>query len=186
MRLEPLLPTNLSPEQRALNQEMTESSHKHLHGFKIEREDGAQLGPLAAILHFPQFGSAAWGMFTALAKNTTLPKNVHEVAILVTGARFHARYELYAHERVAVLSGLSSSKISTIIAGQRPADLSEEEGVAYDVAFVLSSGGQLSDTTYQASLKSFGDQGTAELFYLIGNYCMISVLLNGYDVPVPE
>ncbi len=38
----------------------------------------------------------------------------------------------------------------------------------------------------QAAIKVFGDQGTAELFYLIGCYGMISVLLNGYDVPVPE
>ena len=186
MRLEPLSPTNLSPEQSALNEKMLDGVHKHLHGFKSQREDGALIGPFPAMLHFPQFGAAAWGVITALAENTTLPKAAHEVAILVTGARFHSRYELYSHERVAAQSGLTPSKIATITAGQRPSDLSEEEAVAYDVAAVLAGGGQLGDTTYQAAIKVFGDQGTAELFYLIGCYGMISVLLNGYDVPVPE
>ncbi len=31
----------------------------------------------------------------------------------------------------------------------------------------------------------FGQHGANELFYLIGLYCAVSVLLNGYDVPVP-
>ncbi len=185
MRLKPLAFAELSPEQRPLHQEMVEGVHTHLSGFQNKLENGALIGPFPAMLHFPQFGRASWDMFAALSRHTTLPKNAHEIAILVTGARFHSRYELYAHERVAAQAGLSPSKIATISAGQRPPDLTAEEAVAYDVAAVLSGGGQLSDTAYQAALDAFGADGTAELFYLIGCYCMISVLLNGYDVPVP-
>ena len=186
MRLEPIAPGKMSKEQKALNEKMVEGVRKNLHGFKSEREDGALIGPFPAMLHFPQFGAPAWDVFTALSKNSTLPKKAHEVAILVVGARLHSRYELYSHERVADGAGLSAAKIGTISAGQRPADLSDEEAIAYDVAARLSSGGQLGDTLYRAAVKAFGDAGTAELFYLIGCYCMISVLLNGYDVPVPE
>lgn len=186
MRLPPLAPDQLTPEQQSLNKIMTEGVHKHLHGFKSEEPSGALIGPFPAMLHFPQFGAPAWSLFTALSEHTTLPKAAHEVAILVTGARLHSRYELYAHERVAAATGLSPAKIATIASGQRPADLTEEEAVAYDVAAILSHGGQLGDTAYQAAIAAFGDTGTAELFYLIGCYAMISVLLNGYDVPVPE
>ncbi|MGI4853692.1 MAG: carboxymuconolactone decarboxylase family protein [Janthinobacterium lividum] len=186
MRLEPIAPADLSAEQRPLNDSMQAGVAKHLHGFIAKREDGALIGPFPAMLHFPQFGTAAWSVFTALSQNSTLPKTAHEVAILVTGARLNSRYELYSHERVAKLAGLSESKIATITAGQRPADLSAEEGIAYDVAACLSNGGQLHDTTYKAATDAFGKDGTAELFYLIGCYCMISVLLNAYDVPLPE
>ncbi len=186
MRLEPLSMDQLTPEQEALNTAMVASVQKHLHGFVSQRPDGALIGPFPAMLHFPQFGKAAWSMFTALSEHSTLPKAAHEVAILVTGARLHSRYELYAHERVAAGAGLSEAKIATIASGQRPMDLSEEEGIAYDVAAVLSAGGQLGDTAYRAAVRAFGDAGTAELLYLIGCYSMISVLLNGYDVPVPE
>ena len=186
MRLEPIPPSSMAPERRQLYQEMVDGVRRHLHGFQSEREDGALIGPFPAMLHFPQFGRAAWSVFTALSENTTLPKNAHEVAILVTGARFHSRYELYSHERVAAQAGLSALQIAAISAGQRPADLTEEEQVAYDVAAVLSGGGQLGDTAYQASVDLFGENGTAELFYLVGCYSMISILLNGYDVAVPE
>ena len=186
MRLEPIAPSDLSPEQRTLHDQLTEGIKQHLHGFLSARPDGALIGPFPAMLHFPQFGAPAWSIFTALAEHSTLPRPAHEVAILVTGARLHSRYELYSHERVAASAGLSQAKIATITAGQRPPDLTDEEGVAFDVASVLSIGGQLGETLYRASIKAFGEAGTAELFYLIGCYQMISTLLNGYDVPVPE
>jgi len=57
--------------------------------------------------------------------------------------------------------------------------------VAYDVASVLGRGGQLPESTYRDALRLFGEQGTAELTYLIGGYCLVSVLLNAYDISVP-
>ena len=107
MRLRPLAPEDLSAEQKPLQEKMTKGVHKFLHGFITEREDGALVGPFPAMLHFPQFGKPVWEVFTALAEHSTLPKPAHEVAILVTGAKLHSRYELYSHERVAVGAGLS-------------------------------------------------------------------------------
>jgi len=185
MRLKPLRPDDLSQEQLPLYESMKAGVEAHLKGFISKRTDGALIGPFNPMLHFPQFGSAAWNYTTALIENSTLPKPAHEVAILVTGARFHSRYEIYAHEHVAEHAGLSSSKIATIVAGERPADLTKEEGLAYDVASVLSRGGQLPESTYQEALRLFGEQGTAELVYLIGGYCLVSVLLNAYDISVP-
>ena len=35
-------------------------------------------------------------------------------------------------------------------------------------------------------MEQFGEHGAAELSYLIGLYCMVSVTLNTFDVPIPE
>jgi 4-carboxymuconolactone decarboxylase len=185
MRLSPIPPENLSSEQRPLFDRIQAGIESHFKGFISKRADGALIGPFNAMLHFPQFGTANWNYITALLEHSTLPKSAHEVAILVVGARYSSRYELYAHEHVASRSSLSDAKIATIVAGERPIDLSLEEGVAYDVASKLARGGQLPEATYQAALNAFGDQGTAELVYLIGGYCLTSVLLNAYDVSVP-
>ena len=185
MRLPPIAPSDLSEYQRPLYESIKANLDAHMHGFVSARADGALIGPFAPMLHFPHYGAAAWGVNTALGENSTLPKGAHEVAIFVTGTRFSARYEIYAHEKVAAGVGLSASAIAIIVAGQRPADLSTEEGVAYDVAAVLTRGGQLPASTYQQALAAFGAQGTAELIYLVGFYCLISVLLNGYDMSVP-
>ena len=185
MRLDPIDPTKLSAEQRPLHESIKANLAAHMHSFVSARADGALIGPFTSMLHFPQYGAAVWGVNTALGKNSTLPKGAHEVAILVTGARFGSRYELYAHEKVAAGAGLSAAVIATIAAGQRPADLSSEEAVAYDVAAALTRGGPLPESTYQVALAAFGEKGTAELIYLVGFYCLISVLLNGYDMSVP-
>lgn len=185
MRLPPISPNELLPEQRPLFDQIKADTDAHMHGFTKARNDGALVGPFNPMIHFPQFGSAAFNMNVALSEHSTLPKTSHEVAILVTGARFAARYELYAHEAVGSQAGLSSSKIATIVAGQRPVDLTEEEAAAYDVASVLTRGGQLPESTYRRALDLFKETGVAELMYLIGFYCLISVLLNGYDADVP-
>ena len=184
-RLAPLPPSTLSAEQRALHEQLKDGIRKNLHGFQSERSDGALIGPFPAMVHFPKLGAAAWSVFTALSEVTTLPKTAHEVAILAVGARFNSRYELYSHEIVAKSKGLAEDKVATIAAGQRPANLSKDEGIAYDVAACLSSGHQLPEFLYQAARKSFGKDGSAELFYLIGCYQLISTLLNAYDVSVP-
>ncbi len=185
MRLAPLPPTTLSPDLQPFYRDMVEVIGVHLKGFVSKRADGALVGPFNPMLHFPQFGKPAWDYTKALIDNSTVPKPAHEVAILVTGARFGSRYELYAHEHVGESAGLSQSKVSTIVAGERPHDLTEQEAVAYDLAAALCRGGALPEATYQAALAAFGDAGTAELVYLVGGYCLVSVMLNAYDVSVP-
>ncbi|MBE7220324.1 MAG: 4-carboxymuconolactone decarboxylase, partial [Caulobacteraceae bacterium] len=32
---------------------------------------------------------------------------------------------------------------------------------------------------------AFGEEQTAELVYLVGGYCLVSVILNAFDVSVP-
>jgi len=121
-----------------------------------------------------------------MAFNPSVPAAIREIAILVTGAHFKAPYEIYAHDIVAKRKGLSDEKIAAIVAGRRPADLTTEEAVAYDFATGLVLGGVLAEQTYRAAVEQFGTQGAAELSYLIGYYCMVSVTLNTFDVPVPE
>ena len=185
MRLKPIAPSDLTEEQRPLFEQIQAQTQAHMHGFVKARKDGALVGPFNPMVHFPKFGAAAWSVNVALSENSSLPKPVHELVILVTGARFSSRYEIYAHEAVAEQAGLSPSKIASLAVGGRPNDLTEDESLAFDVASVLTRGAQLPTSTYQAAVGAFGEQGAAEMIYLIGFYCLISVLLNGYDADVP-
>ena len=186
MRLRPISPSDLNREQRPLYEDMRAGIEDSFNAFQAANESGALIGPWNAWLHYPKYGAPAWALVKALSLSPTLPKPIREVAILVAGAKFRAAYEIYAHVRVAERGGLSDDKLATIVAGQRPADLSREEAIAYDVASALVSGGVLPALTYERSVRTFGDQGTAELISLVGLYCMVAVLLNGFDVPVPE
>jgi 4-carboxymuconolactone decarboxylase len=123
MRLAPIAPRDLSPQQLALHNAMKASIEKHLGGFIWQRADGALIGPFNPLLHFPQFGEPMLELFRTMSEYSTLPKHAHEVSILVPGARFNSQYELYSHEFVAARIGLSPEKIATIVAGERPGRL---------------------------------------------------------------
>src|SRR6478672_2418050 len=115
MRLTPIVPADLTPEQRPLYDDMREGIAKSFKGFVAIRDDGALLGPWNPWLHEPSFGKASWDLVSALADKPSLPKSVREVAILVTGAHFKAAYELYAHVLVGEQRGLSDEKLATIV-----------------------------------------------------------------------
>ena len=186
MRLPPIPPSDLTPEQRVLYDDMRRGIEANFKGFRAIASTGELIGPWNPWLHFPKFGGPMWELVKALASSPILPKTVREVAILVTGAHFRSAYEIYAHVLVAEARRLPDDKIATIVAGQRPSDLSREEAVAYDVAAALVSGRLLPELTYRQAVALFGENGTAELINLIGLYCAVSVTLNGFDVPVPD
>jgi len=186
MRLPLISPSNLTPEQQVLYDDMRKGIETSFKGFTSIREDGALMGPWNPWLHEPAYGKPVWELVKALSANPSLPPAVREVAILVTGAHFRSAYELYAHVIVAENRGLSDEKLATIVAGQRPVDLTREEAVAYDVASALVSGGVLPDLTYRSAVATFGAHEAAELMQLVGLYCMVSVTLNAFDVPVPD
>ena len=186
MRLPLLSSSAMSPQQRSLYEDMRKGIETNFKGFTAIDEAGKLIGPWNPWIRFPKFGGPVWELVKALSTSPKLPRPVREIAILVTGAKFHSAYEIYAHVLVAELRGLSDDKIATIVAGQRPNGLTGEEVVAYDLASALVSGGVLPELSYRQSIAAFGEEGTGEFINLVGLYCMVSVTLNGFDVPVPD
>jgi 4-carboxymuconolactone decarboxylase len=186
MRLPLIAPTDLTLEQRPIYEDMRAGIEQYFQGFQSVADNGALMGPFNPWLHEPKFGKQIWELLKAVSFSPSLPRPVREVAILVTGAKFRAAYEIYAHVLIAERRGLSDDKIATIVAGQRPPDLARDEAIAYDVAWALVDHGALPELIYQQAVQAFGEHGAAELIYLVGVYCLVSVTLNGFDVPVPE
>jgi len=185
MRLPPILPDALSPELREVHDGIAGLVSQKQSQIVILNEQGALIGPFPAMLHFPQFGVPALLFQRALAAEARLPKTVREVAILTVGAAYSARYEIYAHEITAAQVGLSPSQVATLAAGGRPADLSDEEAIAHDIARALVSGRILPASPYDRATQLLGRDGVGELVFLIGGYCLIAMVLNCFDVPVP-
>lgn len=186
MRLPLLPPAQLSAAQKPLYEDMSQGIKANFNTFKVIDEAGALMGPWNPWLRFPKFGAPVWALVKAMSEAPILSRTVREVTILVTGAHFDSAYELYAHVAPAEAKGLSDDKIAVIVGGSRPADLTHSEGVAYDVTHALLNGGVLPELLYRRAVETFGEEGAAELIYLVALYCHVSVILNGFNVPVPE
>ena len=185
MRLPLLPPATLSAEQKTLYDDMVAVIETNFGELVARRTDGALIGPFNGWLHFPKFGRPAWAFNKALWEHSVLDAAIHQLVILVTAAKFGARYEIYGHEYFARRVGLAEDKIATIVAGQRPSDLTREEGIAYDMAAALNRGASLPESTYRAALAAFGEEGLAEVVFLVGCFSMVAVTLNAFDASVP-
>jgi 4-carboxymuconolactone decarboxylase len=186
MRLPLIPPAELTPDQKPLYDEMRKGIASNFNAFKVEREDGALMGPWNPWLHEPRIGKAIWDLTLAMTAEASLPDNIRQIAILVVGARFDAAYEMYAHIAVAEREGMSAERLATLVSDIKPVDFTPEESVAYDFSYALIRGGVLPEPIYSLAVKTFGQHGTNELIYLVGLYAMVSTTLNGFNVPVPE
>lgn len=184
MRLPLLNPSELDGDQTAVYRSVREVADNAFH-FRFKLEGGQLIGPWNAMLHFPQFGAAAWAMTRTLYDHARLQKPVAQICVPVTGSHMKARYQVFDHERPAADAGVPAATIATIAAGQRPAGLTVEEGIAFDVANALNQGGPIAEPTYPAGEAAFGRDGMAEIIFLVGTFHLIAVILNGYDVLVP-
>lgn len=186
MRLPLIAPADLTPEQKPLYDDMRKGIASNFNAFKVEAENGALMGPWNPWLHEPGIGKAIWDLTLAMTANASLPDPVRQVVILVVGARYDAAYEIYAHIAVAEREGMRAERLATMMADLKPTDLDAQESIAFDVAYALSRGGVLPEPLYRLAIATFGQHGTNELIYLVGLYALVSVTLNGFNVPVPE
>ena len=186
MRIVPLAPETLNTELRFVHNEIANLVGHSQSQVTMINANGALLGPFAPMLHFPQFGIPALSFLRTLDTKATLPKNVREVAILTVGGAYGAKFELYAHSIMAAAFGLSSLTIATLAAGGKPYGLNDQESIAHEVAHALVSGRIVPDATYRQAVDLFGKEGTGELIFLISGYCLIAMVLNGFDMPAPD
>ncbi|MEI9810259.1 MAG: carboxymuconolactone decarboxylase family protein [Bacteroidota bacterium] len=186
MRIKPLPPESLNAEARYVHDEIANLVRRSQGQVKMMDRDGALLGPFPPMLQYPQFGIPALSFLRTLDTYATLDKRVREVAILTVGASFGACFELYAHEIMAEAFGLSPDVVAALAAGSYTAGLTDKESIAWHIAAVLVSGHVVPDSTYRRAVQLLGQNGVAELFFLISGYSLIAMILNGFDVPAPD
>ncbi len=186
MRINPIKPERLSVELRPVHDGIAALVGGSQRQVTMTDKDGALIGPFPPMLHYPQFGVPALTFIRSLDNHAKLDKKVREVAILTVGAAFGARFVLYAHEIMAAAFGLSPACIATLATGGRPVGLTDQEAIAHDIARALVSGHIVPDATYHYAIQVLGKDEVAELYFLIGGYCLLAMTLNGFDVPTPH
>ena len=187
MRLPLVTPDELTTEQQPLHQLFQRMvATDEFTGMTTRRSDGAFLGPFGVMLHFPTAGTALADYARAVSGLLApLSPAARQVVILTVGGRLNSAYELYAHTIAARRAGLRADQITTLCAGGRPADLTEEQGLAADVTTALLHGGSLPQTIYRTAADTLGQDALDAIVLLTVQYLAIGTVLNAYDVPVP-
>ncbi len=186
-RLALLSPDQLDSDQKKLYSQLQDTmvTWAKKAGFQANTFDDRLIGPFNAMLRSPVISKALLAVTAAEGQETSLSEKVRQVVILTVGAAWQAAYELYAHVAVGRQAGFDEATVQALVAGQKPAALTHDEGVAYDFTHRLATTHQIDAGLYEQAVVTFGEKGVVDLIYLAGHYMTISGLLNTFAVPAP-
>jgi 4-carboxymuconolactone decarboxylase len=148
------------------------------------RPDGALGGPFDPWMTNAELFHRLTGLGGMLWARTSLDRGLVELAICVTGKFWEANVEWVAHAPRAVEYGVAQSVLDDVLAGRRPASGRPEEVLVYDLCQTMHATHALPRPLYDAGVKTFGEQGLAELMAVIGYYTLVSMTLNAFEVQV--
>jgi 4-carboxymuconolactone decarboxylase len=143
-------------------------------------------GPFDALLRSPQLCDLVQRLGAYVRFGGAIPAPLNELAICLTGRKWGAQYEFFAHRRLAIEAGLNPAILDAIADGRRPPHLNTDETLVYEFVAELLTTGAVSDARYQPVLDRFGERGVMDLVGAVGYYTTVSLVLNVARVPLPE
>jgi 4-carboxymuconolactone decarboxylase len=143
-------------------------------------------GPYGMLIKSPELLKRYLAMTDYLRRHTSLPLKLNEMAILIEARLWDAQYEWWAHYPLALKAGLSEALIRDIREGRRPASMSPEEEVVYDVVTETIRDRHLSEPTFQKAKSMLGEQQVVDLVATAGFYMMVSAVVIAGQVAIPN
>ena len=173
-RIDDIDPAALDAEQRRVYEEILAGPRRRLEG------------PLRVWLHSPQFADHAQALGAFCRFGSGLDRRLSELAILVTGAFWKAKFEWYAHAPLGIEAGLDPLAVEAIRAGRTPKFVREDEAAVYAFARELVTEHRVSEMTYARAEAALGKTGLINLVGILGYYGLVSMTLNAFEVPLPR
>jgi len=143
-------------------------------------------GPFNVLLRSPEMGDIAQQFGASMRFNSSMPRKLNEMAIIITARYWTSQYEWYAHHRAALDAGLSPAIADAIAAGRRPMGMQKDEEAVYIFCTELLHTKQVSDATFKMTKDAFGEKGVVDLIGVMSWYQMVSMLLNTDRYPLPD
>jgi 4-carboxymuconolactone decarboxylase len=176
-RLPALTEDKLDDVQRALLESMRAGP----------RGDRVKLGgPFGVYMHAPQYGELMQQLGAFVRFKSSLEPRLSEFAILCTARMWRAQYEWHAHAPIAEKAGVKAEAIRDIKAGRIPKRTAKDERAIFDFVQELYKKRRVSERNYKRVQGFVGDKGIVELTGILGYYVAVSMILNVFNVPLPD
>jgi 4-carboxymuconolactone decarboxylase len=146
---------------------------------------GGADGPFNVLLRSPEMGDLAQQFGASTRFNTSIPRKLNELAIIITARHWTSQFEWQAHHRAALQAGLSPAIADAIAQGTRPANMQPDEEAVYNFCSEMLATKQVGDATFKAARDAFGERGIVDLIGVMGWYQTVSMLLNADRYPLP-
>lgn len=152
----------------------------------ITAPDGSLLGPFNAMVMSPVIGQKMAELGAAVRFKNSLEPRLLELAITTVGAHWRSNFEFWAHSRLAAKAGIAAEIIDSLAAGETPKFENADEELVHSYVIELLNTGSVTASAHNAAVELLGETSVVDLVHTIGYYCLISLSLNAFHVPVPE
>ena len=164
--------------------QVPESAHATFDAIVASR--GGIVGPFPVLLYSPEVARGIAELGHYLRFETGLSPVERELAILTAARESSAAVEWAGHVRLGRQSGVREEAIEVIGKRGPLSDLLPEEALIVDYGRQILRDKRISQETFDAARKRFGDKVLVDLTALLGYYSMIACALNAFEVMPPE
>jgi 4-carboxymuconolactone decarboxylase len=172
MRLEIIEPANMTAAQRELYD-------------RIAGARGAVRGPFNLWLYSPELCDKVEALGKFVRFDSSIPPQLRDLAILVTARHWDSSYMWHSYSKRAAEGGIAEAVISAIAEHRKPRFTKSEHQAVYDYASELLERHHVGEATFRAAVDALGKVTIVELTALIGNYSMVAMVLNAFEVDMP-
>ena len=143
-------------------------------------------GPGSAMINSPEMRRRANSLVNYLRDESTLPKRIQELAMIVTARANDCPFIWNAHAAGARRQGISDAFVDALRDGQPLPQLADDEQAVVNLGQEFFRTRQVSQETFQAAFDQFGGQGLTELCTLFGYYALLAFNANTFMIDLPE
>lgn len=147
---------------------------------------GGVRGPFGVLLHAPGVADPVQALGAYLRFESPLPGRLRELAIMITARFWTAQFEWHIHRGFAEKEGIDPAIIDAIAERRTPEFKNADEKIVYALVRELNKQHRVSDATYDEAVRLLGAEGVVELTAVAGYYTLISMVLNAFEVGIPE
>ena len=164
-----LQPDQLSPAQKAYVDSLAKPPRNNT--------TALQNPPFKVYLRDPELGGKLEAVSDYVRWGTGQPPRLTELAIMITARQWTNQWIWRGHYQAGVKGGLDPSVGADIAAGRRPEKMKEDETILYNYATEMYRDKAVSDATYAAAVKQFGEKGLFDLVATMGYYDTVAMTL---------
>ncbi len=151
-------------------------------GARIAERRGAVRGPYQAWIHSPEACERIEALGAYVRFDSSLPLRLRELSLLMAARHWDAAYSWNAHVDKAVDAGIPRSAVDAIARREDPAFDNAEDDAFYSFCSELLNEHFVSDETFARALEHFGSAGLVDTIASLGNYSMLGMCLNAFQV----
>jgi 4-carboxymuconolactone decarboxylase len=169
VRLAKLTDDQLTPRQKEL-------------AGRIAGKRGQVRGPFLVWLHSPELCDRVESLGAYVRFDCSLSEKLREFSILIAARFWDAQHSWNAHVDKAIAAGMNAETLQAIAERREPTFCAQDEQVFYQFCTEVLQEHFVSDSTFASALEMFGSNGVVDIIGCLGNFSMLAMCLNTFQV----